>query len=356
MALYWIIFGVIAVFSIIEQNTKNQLLSIRLFYVAVFVLFCLSFLRWERGTDWIAYYNMFLYGPQNRHIEIGYSFLLEAVRLFTDNYTFFLFLQSILYYALMISLIKKINIYIHQIYDDKPYLYCTILVYMYSQDFAGIYMVRSTIAYMICLHAFINIVERKLWLFIGKVLIATLIHRSSFAFFIAYPLAVYMKFDYKYIISLFLVAVSFIIFTSNYDSILNNIGFGDYVTYLNSARDSYIGIIKWGILFLGMIVLRSIYQKEFYDEIIILFSVGFVLFVWSQINAPVAQRISGLFLQVCALWIFFIIKIPIKYNHLIYGVFIVFEGICLWSLLTGSYGMLYCPYKFVWDTFSVEVF
>lgn len=356
MALYWVIFGIIAFFSLIEQYYQNEKISLRMFYFIVLILFCLSFLRWERGSDWYSYYYMFLYGPESKHTEIGYSSFLRLIRRFTDNYTFFLFLQGAIYYTILISLIKKFNYHIHQVHDNIPNLYSTILLFFYSQDFAGIFAVRSSIAYIICLYAFFDIIEKKVGVFIVKIIIASLFHRSALVFLVAYPLVNYAIFNIKYVSILFVVCVLMFGFSSYYVPFLQKVGFADYVRYIGDTRNSYIGIVKWGGILVGMVLLRHLYQREIYDGILILFSVGFVLFIWSQLNAPVAQRIAFVFLNISSLWLFYIVKIPIKYGNLIYIFFIIYEAVCLWSLLTGSFGKLFYPYKFFWDTFYVEVF
>ena len=101
MSFYWIIFVFILVFSFIEIFTSiKQQYKLYMFYIVVLLLFFLSFLRWERGTDWDSYYNIFInegFRSWDDHTEIGYLYLNKLVRKFTDNYTIFLFVQSFIF-------------------------------------------------------------------------------------------------------------------------------------------------------------------------------------------------------------------------------------------------------------------
>lgn len=358
MELYWSIYLVIALFSLFEINSTSQKRSLYLFYIAITVLFCLSFMRWERGTDWKAYYNLFTYGlpSWDLHTENGYVLFNKIIRYFTDNYTFFLLVQSLVYYSFLISIFRKINLYIQANFQSCPYLYCTLLLFLFSQNFAGIYMVRSTLAYIICIHAFFDALEHKKICFFSKILIAFFIHRSSLLFLIVYPLINYVELNRKFILILVVCAISLFSFSHYIEPFLKMIGFVDYNMYLGGMKAGIIGIIKWGIVLLTMYLCRGELRLKIYDNLTLIFLIGYLIYVWSCFFAPVAQRIAGLFMDSSLLWLPFFIIYRLNARNIMYIILVLWGAISLWASLSGSYGELYCPYKFFWDTFNVKVF
>ena len=142
--------------------------------------FILSFIRWERGTDWMSYLDFF------EDIEAIYpysyfEFLFTQLNLWShrisNNYTFCLFLQAVLIYSLSYISIKK--------YSLLPVF--SVLIW-FSFSFAGIFFVRQTIAVALILFSFFYIVERRFWYFFALVIIATLFHKSAIVFLPAYYL------------------------------------------------------------------------------------------------------------------------------------------------------------------------
>ncbi|WP_225548555.1 EpsG family protein [Chromobacterium violaceum] len=73
-------------------------LGLRDVYIAIvfFLLITFQGVRWETGTDWDSYIEYFKYLDNYRNFEIGYVLENELVRLFTDNYTIFLFFNGAL--------------------------------------------------------------------------------------------------------------------------------------------------------------------------------------------------------------------------------------------------------------------
>ena len=333
-----------------------------MFYIVVLLLFFLSFLRWERGTDWDSYYNIFInegFRSWDDHTEIGYLYLNKLVRKFTDNYTIFLFVQSFIYFTILVLFLKKINSYISYIYNIKSNLYSTILLYIFSTDFAGLFLARSPIAYLICLYSIFDIIENRTKSFFFKILIASLIHKSSILFIFIYPLINYFKFNIRYIIILSIFIVILFSLSSYYSVILDKLGMIDYFDYIgNERRNSIISIIKWLLIFLLMIIsLKKIKSNDFlFNSIVLIYPIGFILFIWSQIYSTVAQRIAGLFLITTWIFIPYLFNFIYKKNILVYFLFIIFCILNLWSQLNGAYSKLYVPFKFVWDNFYVETF
>ena len=83
-------------------------LNLYLFYVWIMIFFLLSFLRWDRGADWMSYYDYFLNftkPDEGMFFEFGYQYLSCFIRNVFNNYTILLFVQSlIIYFSFLITI------------------------------------------------------------------------------------------------------------------------------------------------------------------------------------------------------------------------------------------------------------
>ena len=360
MVLYWSIFILIVLFSFLEQTcviSKKNAKTIFIFMVLV--LYCLSFMRWERGTDWQAYYSFFLDGGERRtydeHTEPGYLLFNRIVAFFTDSYTVFLACWSGVYYFLYVLLANKIN----GLFKGKTLRRCymPLLLFDFSQGFAGMFAVRSTMAYLICFLAFFYIYEKKPLKFIIALLLATSLHVSSAIFILAYPL---YRMQLNKISIAAIIIVTFLLFSlgAYYEPILKALNFGGYDEYLGGEeRRSVLGSLKWVFAFLALFAFRPMGKNELYGGIVNIVLVGIILFLWSQLYSPVAQRLSLVFTQCILRWLAMVFYgYGEKKRILFLLVIVAFCGVSLWSTLNSDYKGLYIPYKFFWDTFPVEVY
>lgn len=177
MYLY-IIFSLLALLSFVELNFGKNL-SKKMIIFPILIFFFLSFLRWEKGTDWLPYYYMFrdlnIVKYYKESYEILYFQLFSIVRYFTNTYTYMLLVQAVIIYLLNYYIIRKHSL--------LPML--SIFLW-FSYSFASIFFVRQTLAMafiMLSLHFIIN---RKMYGFLLSVLGAFLIHRSAVIFLPAY--------------------------------------------------------------------------------------------------------------------------------------------------------------------------
>jgi len=358
MVLYWSLFAMMAFFSIAEQASfLRKKTIIIMFYAMVMVLFFLSFARWERGTDWQAYYIMFKdieSRSWDTHTEFGYLLLNRIVRRYTDNYTIYLFVQSGIYYSLFIYFVKKIN----ELMSSRNHCcYFPILLYSFSQGFAGMFNVRSTIAYFICLIALFDVYEKKRFRFLIKIIVASSIHLSSLLFIIVYPLFG-MKLKKVNIALMLLIAIAFSQLGAFYDYLLISVNFGDYTQYIEEGQlQNIMGVLRNGILLFLLFYIRPKGYNEMYSGVAKIYLLGFLIYLWCQFYSPVAQRLSGLFMSSILVWIAMIFSSYRRNDRLIflYGC-IIYCLISLWSLLGSTSSDLFVPYKFFWDTFAVEVY
>ena len=147
------------------------------FFVIVFTLF--NGLRWETGTDWENYYNIF-YGAEwdnvfryylnsNITIEYGYVLINLIVKKLTGHYTFFLLISNffILYTYAQFSLK----------YSTSPILCFSAL--LTSTNF---FPVRQHIAIAVVMYAFTSILNKSFLKFVLFVFIASTIHRAAIIF------------------------------------------------------------------------------------------------------------------------------------------------------------------------------
>lgn len=167
--------------------------------VATFFL-VLSAIRWERGTDWSPYYEYFIsiqsidLGSNDR-FELGYKYLNYIVNLISDNYTVFLAICALIVYAFQkkailnfsfLNLKRSINQDVNLKYENEYPM--TMLLIIWTLYLGNVFVVRSTIAYIILFFSIIYIRERRLLLFLVFVTIAALFHRSAIIFLPAYYL------------------------------------------------------------------------------------------------------------------------------------------------------------------------
>jgi len=184
MILYFFIFFLLLSGALLEIISNNKKFSQSTFTFFIFCFFILSFIRWETGTDWTPYYDVFksieipwetltdyLHG-----FEPGFMILYNIAKSISDSYTIMLLIEAIILYFCIYYFIKAHSFY--------PIL--SLLIY-YSMSFAGIFFVRQNIAMAILLCSLKYIYEKKIIPFILIVIIAASIHRTAIIFLIAYP-------------------------------------------------------------------------------------------------------------------------------------------------------------------------
>lgn len=174
MLFFFAIFFVVVIFSHleinvgIEDNTKKKI-----FLVLCFFFYLLSFLRWEYGPDWDAYYRMYelyTWDFYEEH-EIGFSYIIVAAKSLIDSYTFVLFVfSSVLFYCQTKGILKMCNF---------PLVALLVLTGTY---FCNVGYVRQYVAVAITFYAIYYIEQRRFFHFLLFVLLATSIHYSSLVF------------------------------------------------------------------------------------------------------------------------------------------------------------------------------
>lgn len=189
--------GFLAIISIFRPKIRND--SIFLLIAIPMIIF--SGLRWEMGTDWSNYLQMFLSPDGNylKSMEPGYQCYIKFIRLFTDNYSVFLLLTDTFALGGISYLIFR--------YSNRNFLslfYSTGTLFWYAGS------LRQMLSLLFLTISIKFIFSRKPTHFIICLSFATLFHKSALFFIVNYFI-----FGYSYLITIF-ISVLIIIFIRNW--------------------------------------------------------------------------------------------------------------------------------------------
>lgn len=184
MFFYIAIFLLFLFSSLLEIISNNRKFSLNIFFILILSLYILSFIRWETGTDWTSYYEMYTWIkiPWKEMIgsgmEFGFVFVNHLGKCLFDSYTGVLFLFStIIYFCLSRSYVELIK-----------YPITALFLTFCISTFAHMLYVRQNIATAILCLSIIYVRDRKFLQFLVLVFLASLFHRTAWIFLLAYPL------------------------------------------------------------------------------------------------------------------------------------------------------------------------
>ncbi len=169
--------GIIEVYN----NKKN----LNLTFLFVLLFFFLSALRWERGTDWASYYNLYHYpfALGDDAFEVTYwGMNILFGQILGLDYSVFLTLQAFLLYLLLWIAIKR---------DCEYPLFALLCLYVILGS-GGIFFVRQTISITIVFFSFHYVKIRNLKKFSLCIVAAMFFHRTSI---VAFP--IYYVYNYS---------------------------------------------------------------------------------------------------------------------------------------------------------------
>lgn len=146
--------------------------------VVFLILWGLASLRWECGTDWLSYFDLFYYFSEEHTVsfEPGYVWLMAAIKVLTSNYTVFLTIFSFLCISFKFSFFFK--------YHKE--IFFTLIFLFYCYYFGDIFSVRQNLAISLTLFSTVFIIKEKPIYFLLLVGLATTIHSASILYFFAY--------------------------------------------------------------------------------------------------------------------------------------------------------------------------
>jgi len=242
--------------------------------------------------------------------------------------------------------------------DDYKSTYFILLLYSFAQGFAGMYSTRSQIASMLCLSAFCDLNRNKNIRFFIKVIIATSFHLMAVTFVLVFFLAKY-KGSYRRYIKLLLLATAVILVTPTIViNFLSRIpALSRYaLMYITSTSGnlSVMGLLQWGILLVAFIYARRYATIKYYDTCLMIYTLGFAMYIWASVYSAYFNRVAGIFLGSALFMIPSLFKaFKGKQSLIIFGIFGLYCFMAFYVLLNGEYSVLYLPYKSIFDDFSV---
>ncbi|MGJ1436876.1 EpsG family protein [Sphingobacterium siyangense] len=147
-------------------------------WISFVLLTLLTGLRWETGTDWEAYFNLFdtleldwTFLMNIYAFDLGYVVFNALVRLFTHNYTIFLLIDSFLALGILFSFLRK--------YSPNPNISFFIF---YNAFFVSQFMGsnRRMISMAAVLFLFVSVFQRRTKVYFVWQTLAFLFHRTAF--------------------------------------------------------------------------------------------------------------------------------------------------------------------------------
>lgn len=248
-----IIISFISLFYNLNLKAKKSVVYIFLIFLVIF-----DGLRWETGTDWQSYFDVYknLLNGFQPGFEIGFSTYSYIIRILTENYSIFLLITTfIIYFGIFIPILKITN------YSFITLIFLTSHLPWYS---GSLRQMMATVFFCISLK---YIHERKLKNFLFFILIGSTFHSTIVPFTFIYwmygsPFVIFLLFGFLIIISSSLVSIliTFI------DSIINIINPGksieDRVKSSTDLSNPYFGILrKIFTIFFSFIIFKNYTSK-----------------------------------------------------------------------------------------------
>lgn len=174
MLFYFGIFVLLAFFAGLEYFGLKQSQRTALFVVFSFMMFSLSFLRWDVGTDWGTYHTLFERSSAwtgRSDYEWGFTLLNRFAKIVFNSYTTLLFLLGSVLFWFQGRAVWRLS----------PFPLLSLL-YLWATVFGNIAFVRQDIATMIVLFSTVFVVRRRFWPFVVSIFLAGAFHRSAFVF------------------------------------------------------------------------------------------------------------------------------------------------------------------------------
>lgn len=365
MAFYFIIGFIITIPAFLELNTftsKRQ--NGLMFYLSCVLLFALSCIRWETGTDWKEYYYYFntidssfnTYGVED--FEIGIRAINVIVRRLGGN---FVALNCI--YALIVLFAQKfwindINNIIceNERWSTSKKKYRNLIVFcLWFLYFGNIFTTRSTIAFSIVLCALpFAIKKRPISFFMITMLTTILVHRSCILFVVVYFL---INIDIKWFSKMYsffwIWAIVAAIGIKSILSILIRFFPATYSYRMSyymgiSGERSWFGLLNYILLIVFFLWgLKRYYYTDnsLYIKLLNIFTIGFIPYLVGFITSEYFIRASWPFMMMTLVLIPMILQRMSKNNKLVFFmIFIFYFSLRMWSNLN-SYPEAYIPFN-----------
>ena len=353
MAFYVTILIVLLFFAYCESFAFRDKNKPILFAFISCCLFIFSVIRWETGSDWLTYYYFFFdknITTENSPFEFGFTYLNFILRDNAHNYSYLLFVLGGILFWFQTKALLKLSI--------LPLLS---LAFMWACEFAGVLFVRQSVACALLLYSIIYIRQRNLYKFCILVGLATLIHRTSIIFLLAWWIYTLHLSNTK----IFVIVITSCALTSISLMLLSSLGpiFGSIVEakinfYIDAGDDNFgaqisaTQIIVKGFaskIFLLLIFLTLIDKKKFIhaEGYINLYVFGIALYFATVGISTAFGRISNPFNNLQYLLMPLVLaSLHRRFNrNLFYAAFSIYCLLRLYMNVYSNYPELYLPYK-----------
>lgn len=363
MLFYLSIFIFLFFASLLEVVSNNKKYSIITSSFTIIIFFILSFIRWDTGTDWDSYYNIYTWIRKpwdnlfNLGMEPGYEFVMHLGKFLFGNYTGVLFILSNIIYFFLFKTYTTFS----------KYPVTSILLSFCIISFAHILYVRQNVAVVILGWSIYYVIEKNILKFALCVLFASLFHRTAFVFFIVYFIY-YKEFSFSFIVLVILGSLTFGTLLNK--MLLSLIGGGDLGIisnkinmYMEAGTDENTTTLSTTTILIKGFINRSVliilffyckyklnYNNTFFNGFLNIYILGTVLyFITLPINITLARIAVYMDILQVILIPYIIYQQKNIYNRLIlFSVISLYFYIRFYSTFI-SYEYEYVPFKTIFS-------
>lgn len=185
MEVYYFTIFILALFAFFEMvnidNVKVESIKKWMNVIAFTILVWQMGLRWETGTDWEPYFDLFenfkkefIWGTESTFgFERGFVLFAQIIFKIFHNYSVFLFIHAVIFYFLIFKSFKFFT----------PYFFTSILLF-YSLTLGMLGSSRSLLAIAIGMYGLVFLMKKNYKIYLLLVLIAFVFHTTSLLFLI----------------------------------------------------------------------------------------------------------------------------------------------------------------------------
>lgn len=361
MEIYLIFCFLLFLFSIYENF---HLLNYRVRNILLFLSFSGSVLliggRWETGTDWEMYYYVFTF---NKNIsdftslfstEIGYALFNWVIRIFTNNYSIFIFIHAIVFYSFLLKSFNRLTKYPQ-----------TAFFFYFCSNLGIVGANRQLIALVILLNGIAFLVEKKKKSYVSSIILAFSFHSTAIFGGLYYFLNKYIA---KKWILISLIVALFLGLSPLPLKLFSSVGvlsshFSEKTdAYLGSTgRDNEYGLTVIGVFkrlfFFAFFMLIRDHVLKFSKSYNIMFNgywLGLIIYLLfsSSLNVMVSRGSLYFNVMEALLLSSFLVLLKNPINKLIYIIILLVISILLMYQSIGEYPDLFDPYKGIWYNYD----
>ena len=169
MAIYLFVAGYLVFFALVQSMGKEKVRGLyNLYGIICFLIFLIAGCRYGLETDY-WHYNDIFNGNSEQTVETGFLLLIKLVKLFTNNFNFFLVIVAALSFGTKAKLMGQFK-------------YCFLIMLSYYLKYYVLFelnAIRQGLSLAIVLIAVTKLVEGNKKKFVILALIASTIHASS---------------------------------------------------------------------------------------------------------------------------------------------------------------------------------